>query len=177
MRTGPPSGGALLGLLAQEDADLMGETLPAGARRGSGGQLPQSDAARPQPASGPLLVDAQLDLDVHMAQRRLGARGENDGRRPAQRIDVESLDELRVAPVDEGALPVRADPDIDLTVLEVNTERPAPAVLHGHPDTEVGEPFGGVVASARRLARLKSVDADPQTGMLLVLLPVPDHVR
>src|SRR5690606_7285912 len=67
--------------------------------------------------------------------------------------------------------------DIDLTVLEVNTERPAPAVLHGHPDTEVGEPFGGVVASARRLARLKSVDADPQTGMLLVLLPVPDHVR
>ncbi len=74
-------------------------------------------------------------------------------------------------------LAVRADADVDLPVLQVDAEVPHAAVLDRHPDAEVRQPGSGVVASARWFARLQAVDADPQTGMLLVLLPVTDHVR
>lgn len=176
-RTDAGSGGALLGLLLEEHAEPVREAFPDPARRGPGGPLVRVDAARPQVAAGPLLVDPQLHLDVDMAQGRLGAgRVEHRGG-AAQRIDVESLDELRVAPVEERTLPVGADPYVDLTVLEMNSDVPLAAVLDGHTDAEVRQPLCGVVPSPGRLARFQTVDADPQTGMFVVLLPVPDHVR
>jgi hydroxymethylbilane synthase len=161
--------------IPQEVADLAGQALAAHAHMR--GALVESDAACPQPAVGPLVVDPQLDLHVDLIQARLGSRREQYGGGAAQRVHVEALDELRVAPVDEGALAVGADPHVDLAVLEMDGRMQVPAVLDGHPHAEIGEPFGGVVASTRRLGRLQTVDADTQTGMLVVLLPVPDHVR
>ena len=51
------------------------------------------------------------------------------------------------------------------------------SIIDGDPQPEVRLALGGVVASARGFGGFQTVDADTQTGMLVVLVPVPDHVR
>ena len=161
----------------QEGADLPGDTLPARPARRVEEVLVDTDAADHRLAAGPLVVRLEMDLDVHPGQQGVRAGGVQDGGGAAQRVEVEPLDELRVAPVEECALAVGAGADVELAVFEVDVDGFTRTVLDGHPEPEVGQPFGSVVTAPRRLRFLQAVDADAQAGVLvLVLLPVADHV-